>query len=112
MLGNIADNKVWTIPSLESDSFCLEENDNNEGPFKTATINECSRKCVGMTSYFAYGTNEFGGQGCQEGLCKCYCIRAMETQDESCHQKNYWLLKFKSGVSFDVDGKSIKGLNE
>ena len=82
----------------------------NESPIETATINECSRKCVGMTSHFAYGTNEFGGQGCLDGLCKCFCIREMDNLDENCHQldpKNYWFLQFKPGVSSDVDGKSI-----
>ena len=87
--------------------MCLDKSRDNENPIETTTINECSKKCIGITSHFAYGTNEFGGQGCQAGLCKCYCIRAMESLDESCQQldqKDYWFLRFKPGVTFDADG--------
>lgn len=51
---------------------------------------------------FAYGTNEFGGQGCKEGLCKCHCIK--DDNDAACNQdksKDYWFFKFND------EGKAV-----
>ena len=56
---------------------------------------------------FAYGTNEFEGQGCQDGVCKCHCINIKDDLDASCQEldeENYWFFKYKPDANFAMDG--------
>ena len=108
MSGNISESEIWTFPLAEPEDICIDETHDQD---EAQTINECAAKCSGITNLFAYGTNEFGGQGCEDGLCKCHCIRQTDTTDETCQQlsqKNYWLLSFKPGVNFNLDCKFRK----
>ena len=105
MSGIISESDIWTLPLDEPEDICIDE---THGQIEVTTINECAAKCSGITNLFAYGTNEFGGQGCEDGLCKCHCIRLKDTTDETCQQlsqKNYWLLSLKPGVNFNFDCK-------
>ena len=108
LCGNISESEIWTLLLDEPDDICINENHNQHDPSDATRIHECAAKCAGITNLFAYGTNEFGGQGCQDGLCKCHCIRQKDNTDESCQQlnhKNYWLLSFKLGVNLNQYGK-------
>ena len=106
--GYISETEMWTLPLDEPEDICIDEIHDLEDPIEATTIDECAAKCGGITDLFAYGTNDFGGHGCEDGLCKCHCIRLKDSNDETCQQlkqKNYWLLTFKPGVNFDLDGK-------
>ena len=82
--------------------MCLEIDVDPNNPFETKNIHECARKCQGISSHFAYGTNAFGGKGCNDGLCKCHCLKVCKQLD----QERYWFFRFKPGVASDVGGKS------
>ena len=45
---------------------------------------------------FAYGTNDFGANGCEDGLCKCHCLMGL---DEAACQRikydEYWIFTYK-----------------
>ena len=63
---------------------------------KAASIEECAIKCEGLTQMFAYGTNDFGANGCKDGLCKCHCIDALN--NHTCRKikyDEYWIFAFK-----------------
>ena len=72
--------------------------DGDADPVAFTTIEECSEKCMELSSMFAYGTNDFGEFGCVDGRCKCLCINSDDekTCDESINQEQYWLYKFKN----------------
>ena len=99
MKWNIIENDIWTL--VQPDDLCLEKDIDKENRIETSTIEECASKCGGFGSHFAFGTNEFGGQGCHNGLCKCHCIEICKKLD----QENYWFFRFKSGVDFSINGK-------
>ena len=51
--------------------------------------------------------NEFGGQGCENGICKCHCVVVKDDLDESCKEideNTYWFFKYNAGFTFANDG--------
>ena len=38
-----------------------------------STLQECARVCKGISSMFAFGTNDFEGDQCTSEGCKCLC---------------------------------------
>ena len=38
-----------------------------------STLQECARVCKGISSMFAFGTNDFEGDKCTSDGCKCLC---------------------------------------
>ena len=38
-----------------------------------STLQECARVCKGISSMFAFGTNDFGEDQCISEGCKCLC---------------------------------------
>ena len=93
---------MWIL--VEPEDACIDmyavEADNN---FGTTSVHECGRKCGKTATHFAYGTNDLGGEGCRDGICKCHCI-------EKCHQlkhQDYWFFKYKSRYNFRENGKEI-----
>ena len=77
--------------------MCIDTNIDDEGPYETMSIEECSRKCLsregeGYVSHFAFGTNDFGGQGCQDGICQCHCIEKCK----ELNQESYLFFKYKA----------------
>ena len=97
---------MWEVE--ETEKVCLDEHDDKTTSFETKSIKECAKKCDGITKLFAYGTNDFGGQGCENGICKCHCVVVKDDLDESCKEideKTYWFFKYKAGVTFSNDGK-------
>ena len=106
MLWYIIESEIWTVEEIEK--VCLDENDDKATSFEAKSIKECARKCDGITKLFAYGTNDFGGQGCENGICKCHCVIIKDNLDESCKEideNTYWFFKYKPGVTFSNDGK-------
>ena len=95
---------------------CNEEALEISSVARTRKIDECAAKCKGVAPIFAFGTNDFGGNGCNEGLCKCKCI--FELNDNKCqitfrrvkstitmevNYNDYWFFKFKE--KFEPSGK-------
>ena len=81
-----------------------------------ATIHECAKQCHGIAAVFAYGTNDFGKQGCNSGLCKCKCVVKKKTwsppgmvdENQECKQVNdesYWFFRYKPEANFGEKGK-------
>ena len=67
------------------------------GKARQPTVSDCAAACKGISSMFAYGTDDYGGdQRCFDDGCKCYCETAAD-RDGSCQQKNtngYRLYKY------------------
>ena len=65
------------------------------------TVDECANKCSGLSTMFAFGTNDFGTQRCQNGFCKCIC-ETSATKEGSCHpltsHNGYRLYRFGAGI--------------
>ena len=64
------------------------------------TVEECASKCSGISSMFAFGTNDFGTQRCQNGFCKCIC-ETSATKEGFCQQTShsgYRLYRFGAGI--------------
>ena len=65
------------------------------------TAEECANKCSGLSSMFAFGTNDFGTQRCDlNGFCKCIC-ETSATKEGFCHQMShsgYRLYGFGAGI--------------
>ena len=87
---------------------CLKET--NAVRLVLNTLDECARRCEGTTDLFAYGTNEFGGQGCQSSLCKCYCVRKKADTSDHCHEldkHSYWFFQYKQVINSQGNGRLI-----
>ena len=104
MLFNILESDNWTL-NKDLD-VCLDRADDALELTETATLHECARKCHGLAEVFAYGTNDFGRQGCQDGLCKCQCVKGTNNDDQNCHgdKENYWFFRYKPEANFDKEG--------
>ena len=97
----ILENEFWAL--TEAPKTCVDQTDEDIDAVEFMTIDNCSNNCNKQTRMFAYGTNDFGGQGCnKDGLCKCHCI-ATDENDITCtkidHQ-DYWFFKFKDDGMF------------
>ena len=68
----------WHLVSDNSECSGSEE-----GQGKFETIFECAEKCQGVSSMFAFGTNDYGTIRCENGKCSCFCETAA-TIDGSC----------------------------
>ena len=64
-----------------------------------ARVEECAAYCGHVTQMFAFGTTEFGGNGCNRGKCKCTC--EMYTESYQCtariKSRDYNLYTFQVG---------------
>ena len=108
MSGQILENDIWNLVDLKD--VCIKETNAKETPVVAKTLDECAKKCSGITDLFAYGTHEFGGQGCQDGLCKCNCISEKDDTSANCqklNRNNYWFFEYKKGFDFNINGKLI-----
>ena len=106
MLLNSTENEVWKL--TDDKEACVDAADNIGYFSETATIYECARKCHELAPMFAYGTNDFGQQGCQDGLCKCHCVHVAESDDENCQiieQETYRFFWYKLGANPINNGK-------
>ena len=89
--------------------MCIDSGIDTETQVETISIDECARKCNGIASHFAYGTNEFGGQGCQDGFCTCHCIETCKEVD----QDSYWFFRYKPGIDLIINSNiTINHLNQ
>ena len=89
---------------------CNEEALEISNVARTIKVDECAAKCKGVAPIFAFGTNDFGGNGCNEGLCKCHCIDELnEDKCKTINYNDYWFLKFKE--KFEPSGKQFWVLN-
>ena len=84
--------------------MCIDAAVDEQPPVEAISIEECSRKCFDIASHFAYGTNDFGGHGCQDGFCKCHCIERCQQLD----QDSYWFFRYKPGASLAMEGDLIQ----
>ena len=66
------ENDEWKL--IEELNKCNETALEESNVTRTRKIDECAAKCKGAAPIFAFGTNDFGGNGCKDGLCKCRCI--------------------------------------
>ena len=60
------------------------------------TADDCANVCRGISSMFAFSTNDFGKDQCNEKGCRCLC-EISASQDGSCKQVDtdgYRLYKF------------------
>lgn len=82
---------------IEGADTCFKAVDDGIDPAELTTIDKCSNRCNELSAMFAYGTNDFGGYGCKDGLCKCHCINIDDGND--CKQedfKDFYLFKFNN----------------
>ena len=108
MSGNLLENEIWKL--VEPTDVCIKESTAKESHFRAKTVDECARKCSKATDLFAFGTNEFGGQGCHYGLCKCDCIYKKDDSDHNCQdldKQSYWFFQMKRGVNFGREGRKL-----
>ena len=83
--------------------MCIDADTDQEIPVEALTIHECARRCRANASHFAYGTNDFGEEGCQDGFCKCYCIK----QCKLLSQEMYRFFKY----NIEVDSANLGRFN-
>ena len=62
------------------------------------TIERCASLCTGLSSMFAYGTNDFGENRCTTGGCHCYCETSATNKGACSTVKNmgYRLYKYSN----------------
>ena len=84
--------------------MCIDTTIGEKQSILTTSVNECAKKCLGAGSHFAYGTNEFGQQGCQDGFCVCDCIERCQLLNP----ERYWFFKYKPGAKLSMEGEFIK----
>lgn len=107
----IIETDFWKL--VEPEDVCLDKPiDSDNAVFETSTIYECARKCMttanpnaNANSYFAYGTNSFGGNACKNGICQCHCIATCKVLS----QDSYWFFRFKPGavISLRLHGELL-----
>ena len=104
---NILENDSWKF--IEDLNECYREAIERGNIARTRKIDDCATTCRGVSQIFAYGTNDFGGNGCHEGLCKCHCID--ELNYDKCKIMNYndyWFFKFNDKFKNDQNGKQFQ----
>ena len=83
----------WT---MVAEHTSCKGTENNEG--KMNSIDECANACRKKSSMFVFGTNDFGGNGCDNQGCKCLCETGANA-DGSCENvqnKGYRLYRISS----------------
>ena len=81
--------------------------ENNEG--KMNSIDECANACRKKSSMFVFGTNDFGGNGCDNQGCKCLCETGANA-DGSCENvqnKDYRLYRLSSLGKYEPYGNQL-----
>ena len=62
-------------------------------------LEDCAKSCVGVSSMFIYGTNDFETKRCKYDGCRCFC-ETEASPDGTCSMvtnDGYRLYKFESG---------------
>ena len=59
---------------------------------------QCANECNGLSTMFAFGTNDFGVDRCDGNGCKCLCetSAADDGTCDSVQHKGYRLYRFKA----------------
>ena len=55
---------------------------------KLSSIDDCALKCKGEASMFAFGTNDFLENRCNEEGCSCYC-ETSATEEGTCEKVDH-----------------------
>ena len=55
--------------------------------WKARHLQDCAKSCVGLSTMFIYGTNDFGTTRCNNDGCKCFC-ETSATQEGNCTLTN------------------------
>ena len=57
---------------------------------KIKSVDECANACDGLSTMFAFGTNDFGEERCDnDGNCKCSCETGAHWYDTTCTKKSH-----------------------
>ena len=67
--------------------------------WKARHLKDCAKSCVGVSSMFVYGTNDFGTIRCKGDGCVCFC-ETEASPDGTCPMNThngYRLYRFQSG---------------
>ena len=62
-----------------------------------ANVKECAAKCTGVSTMFAFGTNDFDETRCEDTGCRCLCETAA-TPNGTCsvvNHRGYRLYEYK-----------------
>ena len=60
------------------------------------SVDDCASQCKGVASMFAFGTNDFGTNRCNDKGCSCYCETSatVEGTCERVDHNGYRLYKY------------------
>ena len=67
---------------------------------RKANIRDCAEECKGISTMFAFGTNDYGNNRCYKNGCGCLCETAA-TPDGDCAMivhSGYRLFRYESGM--------------
>ena len=87
----------WEL--VENRAECTGSEIRAPGGYKVNTRN-CAESCKGISTMFAYGTNDYGTIRCNEGGCNCLCETAA-TPEGTCTIKGhpgYRLFRYENGM--------------
>ena len=62
-------------------------------------VDDCASECKGIASMFAFGTNDFKNNRCEQKGCACYC-ETSATEKATCNtvdHNGYRLYKYSDG---------------
>jgi hypothetical protein len=69
------------------------------GKGKLPSVDDCASKCEGVASMFAFGTNDFGTDRCNDEGCSCYC-ETSATEEGTCEREDHNGYRlYKYGIS-------------
>ena len=84
---------------------CSSFEEGYDKSYQISSIDECADACYGKAELFAFGTNDFGSDHCDNNGCYCLCETA-SGYDATCDQVDhvgYRLFKYKDlGFEFHV----------
>ena len=85
---------------------CRDDEIGNNDFWRPHTLEQCATSCLGVSSMFIFGTNDFGKDRCDVRIngiylegCFCYCETSAKP-DGTCNMKKhngYRLYKFDTG---------------
>ena len=55
---------------------------------KLPSVDDCASQCEGVASMFAFGTNDYLTNRCNNDGCSCYC-ETSATEDGTCNSVNH-----------------------
>lgn len=76
---------------------CASFEEGYDKSYQISSIDECADVCYGKAELFAFGTNDFGSDHCDNNGCYCLCETA-SGYDATCEQVDhvgYRLFKYK-----------------